>query len=211
MHTNNINCWKKQASLCFLFVLCKKSINTYGQSHKDLFLNFIFFLMPVSPKPTCVLGRYHCNLLHSTNGATYHLWSLGKLLFSNNHCLVKTVILVFHSWAIPVQWEMQTAPEKVLWWWCLLPGRWNGLNQCQSVWSAKKNHGNKTSTCKLTQMLCISHKLELAATTAEIISCCSQDSLIHHHIFSNEVLPSKGNLQTTAEPYLGPALNRGPT
>lgn len=59
-------------------------------------------------------------------------------------------------------------------------------------------------------MLYISHTLAPAATTAEIISCSSWDSLIHHHIFSNQVLTSSGNLETAAEPYLAPALDWDP-
>lgn len=103
------------------------------------------------------------------------------------------------------------APKKGLWWWCLLLGMWNGWIQHQDIRPAKKNHRNKTGTQKLTQMLCIFHTLALAATTAEIISCSSWDSLIHHHIYSNGIMTPKGNMETAVEPYLGPASDWGPT
>lgn len=108
MQTNNINNnLKKIPRISFLSVLCKKSVNTYRQSHTDLFLIFKIILTPMSPKPVCVLGRSQHSLLLSTNRAIYHLQSLGRPLSFSNHFLIKTVILIFHSWAILVQWEAQ--------------------------------------------------------------------------------------------------------
>lgn len=79
----------KEASTSVLFVLCKKSVNTYRQSYADLFLMFKIILTPPSPKPVCVLGRYYYSLLLSTNKPTYHLQSFGRPLSSSNHFLVK--------------------------------------------------------------------------------------------------------------------------
>lgn len=88
---------------------------------------------------------------------------------------------------------------------------WNGRIQHQDVRSARETHRDKTSIQKLTQMPCIFHTLALAATTTEIISCSSWDLVIHHHVYFNQIMTSKGNLETAAEPYLGPALDWGPT
>lgn len=104
MQTNNFN--HQKTGISFLFVLCKKSVNTYRQSHTELFLIFKIILTPKSPKPMCVLGRGCCSL--SIEQLTSYN-PLGDPSHLATHFLLETVILVFQSWAIPVQWEAQWA------------------------------------------------------------------------------------------------------